>query len=154
MVFPLTTYWKTLNTSEVITAGGITVPADTHLQSVYLWMYKHGQHGGGERLRVRVYHDSSLQKLYATSDWSAIADIPSLPTYWRGRLLFTFSSRVWLNDDSTYFLAVEADGYTRNVNTFYLAFLYDWPQSINVNMQEPRYGLALENYGERGVDYE
>ncbi len=152
MTFPALTYWKVLETSEVVTAGGITCPDNLHLQYVYMMIFKKGDGVGSERMRLKLYSSSS--GLIATSDWSAISDIEDLPTDWRGRLLFTFATKVWISNDCTYLLKVETDSYTRNLDAFYIACMYDWPYPINDNAEAPEYGLAFELYGQRGVDYE
>lgn len=154
MVFPAITYWKTFATDEEFRAGGVTLQDSTHLKHFYLMMYLHGACADTERLRLKIYTDAALTKLYATSDWSNLADIENLANYWRGRLLFTFQTKIWLSSQFQYFISAEIDGYTRNGDTHFVAAMLDWPFPVNTNVDEPRYACVLEPYGIRGIDYE
>lgn len=149
--FPNLLYCKVMETAEVVLAGGCTLADDQELAHVVMALYKLGAAAGSERLRLKIYHDAALTNLYATGDWATVATAVDGATNWLGRVRFDFATRVNLDAGQEYFVAVEADGYTRIGETFYLAFPLDWPLSINVSAGP--YGHAMELYGRRGVRY-
>lgn len=149
---PAKQYVKVMETAEVASPGGFSVPVTQQLGYIRLLMYKHGAHVGAEKFRLKVYHDLARTKLYATSSWSSISSISGVSTYWDGWVRFTFAEQ-WVNASEWYYLEVESTGYTRNQNTFYIGFVLDWPISIYTQTQAPGYSFAMEIYGYRKVAY-
>lgn len=154
--FPAVQYFKVFEDDEEFLCGGISGQLNQQLAQIVFVLYKHGAHTGTERMRSKIYHDSALTKLYATSDWFDLADIDTNPgdgevldTYWRGRVAMTFASKPWLDSQSTYFVSMEIDNYTRNADTFYMAIMYDWPFPVNDNQN----AISMEIYGYRTVNY-
>lgn len=145
---------KTLDSGESIRAGGFTVGADQQLAHLVLTLFVQGASAiTQERLRLSLYHDAELTKLYATGTWFKLKTISNLRdgTYWIGRVPFTFTARPQLEAVNSYYVKVESDRYTRVGNSSYLACVLDWPLSINANEDIPHYACAMEIYGERRV---
>jgi hypothetical protein len=141
-------YIKVLDTGEAYHGATFTVDEAQEIGHVRLVLYKHGTHAGTERLRVKLYHASDLTKLYATSEWSDLADISSLGANWIGWLRFDFD-REWLSPSETYYLAVETTGYTRNADTFYLGFALD--RSFSSHGTSEALAFELFSYLERSA---
>lgn len=137
---------KVIETGELVQAGGITTGKSQDLQNIVLGVYKQGPHAGTEKLRLKLFSDKAMTKLYATSAWSAVASIPGIGTNWIGWLRFDFSGD-HLNGLLTYWVGVEAAGYTRNGDTFYLSLLRDWGIGQSGNPA----ALAMAIYGQRWV---
>lgn len=116
---------KVIETGELVQAGGITLGKSQDLANIVVAVYKQGAHAGTEKLRVKLFTDQAMTKLYATSAWSAVAAIPGIGTNWIGWLRFDFAGE-HLNGQLQYWVGVETTGYTRNGNTFYLSLLRDW----------------------------
>lgn len=155
--FPAVQYFKTFATGETFGCGGISGQAFQQLAQIIVMFYKHGAHAGTERIRAKIYHDADLTKLYATGDWFDLVDLETNPgdgevldTYWRGRIGLNFSAKPWLDADSTYYVAAEIDGYTRNADIFYAALMFDWPFPINDSSAN---AIAMEIRGHRRVSY-
>lgn len=145
---------KVMETDEQYLAGGLVAERTEQLSTLRLLLYKHGVHAGTERARVRLYHDEALTSVYATSSWSSIDAIENLADYWRGWLGFTFEPMRWLVADTTYYVAVEVDDYTRDGDTFYLSFAYDWPIAASLQLSETGgVSLAMQPWAYRKVRY-
>lgn len=128
--YPSHLYVKTFDTSETVKLGSFQVAAATELKYLVLWIYKHGTAGGSEQMRVKLYSSENQQAALYTSDWSALASISGISTYWLGWLRFTFD-RANLSANLRYYFAVETTGYTRNEDTYYLSAVLDWPEAVN-----------------------
>lgn len=155
--FPKNQLWKICETDEKFLAAGFKVGHNQALQYVRLTVVNKGISAGS--FRVAVYTDQALTKLYAASSWRSVTSIEStLPApygaFWRGIWGFQFPT-AWprLQAGTVYYLAVEADGYTRNATTAYVGFCLDAPEEINANDNPSRPGLAIEFYGNRKVRY-
>lgn len=137
--FPRLQYWKVHATGEVVAAGAIQVAVPQRLGAIKLTVYKHGTEAGTERFRVKLFHDLAQTKLYATSQWvsfEAVNEYLSSPMgqYWRGTFAFEFARPYPnLSTSSTYYVAVESDGYTRNDMLYYVAWCLDWPLPVYNN---------------------
>ena len=117
---------KVFETSELVSSGGFALSEAQQLRGVYLHIYRHGTRGGSERLRLKLYHDRGLTKLYATGSWAVLSTLSGFDAggAWIGRVLFTFSDP-HLAPSDIYYIAVESDSYTRVGSSFYLAALID-----------------------------
>lgn len=155
MSYPATQFWKVFETDEVVNGGGATFASDAQLAQVVVTMYKQGVVDGTERMRALLYHDASLTKLYATGDWTDLADTFDDATNWRGDVPLDFSegSRPFVEAGQVYYVAIEVDQYTRNGETLYLSLAYDWPLPINDNTDIPYYALAMAFYVVQKVAY-
>jgi hypothetical protein len=146
--FPKRLVVRELDTSETMLMGGYKPGSSLSLAKAVLSVYKHGTAVGSEGLRLKVFgSESTAATPIATSDYSAIASIPGISTYWLGNLTFTFSTRVNLDADNTYWFALEAQNYT-NTGAFYLSYVFDWPYPISTQLSAPdSYGAALRLLG-------
>jgi hypothetical protein len=149
-LLPATAYVKTWDTAEAVTCGSFDTQDHTDLGHIRLLLYKHGTHGGTERIRLKVYKDSGLTLLLATSEWSALSDITNLSTYWWGWLRFDFARQI-VNKLSTYYLQLETENYTRNADTYYLSHSLDWPVPQNTQLTAGRPSAAIQIFGYRDL---
>ena len=135
MSYPATEYWKVFETAEVVLAGGATFIETAELAQVIVTMYKHGVAAGTETMRVKLYHDAALTKLYATGEWTDLIGGHAGATYWRGRIPLNFAvgSYPFVQPGQEYFVAIETASYTRNGETFFVSLGFDWPLTINDN---------------------
>ncbi len=150
--YPQYSYWKTADSSETVMAGGFSFQDSQQLRQAVVHLYKHGNGGGSERIRPKLFHDRQLTKLYATGDWFALSGIENLAEYWRGRIGLGFSSKPWIESGRTYYLGLETENYTRSGTTFYLSYMLDLPYQINDNSAGQ--AVAVEFYGYRTIDGE
>lgn len=141
-------YVKVVETGELVVAGGFQTSRHEELRHIVMRLYKRGTSAGSERLRLKIYSDSSCVNLYAWSDWVTLASIPQIDSgaAWEGDVRFDFSSPN-INKFRTYWVAIEVDGYTRDRSVFFLAFKYDWPDSSYEQASAPLYGLKMALYG-------
>jgi hypothetical protein len=149
--FPNLSYWKVLATGEMPHGGGFTLRFPMRLMNVVLTIYKHGAHAGTERMRVKIFHDASRTKLYATSDWVTVDSFAELHDYWQGRVRFDFTGKPALATTQRYYVAVETDGYARDGGTRYLSLMLDWPMQSSIQEDAPYYSWKVEFYGERRI---
>jgi len=147
---------KVFETSEVVSPGGFTLAQAQELAYIRLLIYKHGTAAGTEKFRLKVYADADLTKLIATSAWSEFANPDAAAilaaSAWLGYLRFDFA-REWLPASQAFYLALESSGYTRNLNTFYVGGILDWPVPTYTQTYSPRFAFAMEIYGYRKVAY-
>lgn len=148
--FPSMLYAKVSETDEIFMAAGFTPGASQQLRHMVLTMYHAGTAAGTERFRLKLFHDRALTKLYATGDWLELASIDGLSDSWLGRVRFDFSDP-WLNQSFTYYVALEADGYTRAADTRFVAWVLDWPLPVNSQNDTPSYAVSFEAYGLRSL---
>lgn len=138
---------KVCGTDELVIGGGFQTPNHLELVHIVMRLYRIGALEGTERMRLNVYRDEDCTKLYASSDWIDIADIPGgSAAGWFGDVRFDFASPN-INKNYRYYFAVETDGYTRNKNVRYIAFMYDWPDPIYEQTNAPDYALQIAIYG-------
>jgi len=134
--YPSKMFFRTLDTGEELRLGTVELPAAAsntrqgfELRHLRLALYKHGAHGGSEQLRVRIYPNADHATPVHTSDWLSLSSITTLSTYWLGWLRFDFArAHLW---GLTYHVTVQAQNYTRNGDSYYLGFKFDWPDRVN-----------------------
>lgn len=149
--FPANQLIKTMATSETVHAGGFTLSRDQELRYGVVTLFKSGTAGGSERLRLKIFHDADLTKLYATGAWSTVATAVGAASHWIGKLRLGFDTPVNVETPEVYHFGIEPENYTRSGDAFYLGFSLDQP--IRVNSHAGALGLSLELYGDRGVRY-
>lgn len=148
VLLPSVAYVRVLGTSELVQAGSIDLSQHTELEYLRILLYKHGTLGGTEQIRAKLYHDAACTELYATSDWSNVADIDGLSTYWWGWFRLGFN-RVQLNKNAVYYVALETQNYTESSS--YLAVSFDWPVPQNTGSDVPHRALMMQVYGYRSL---
>ena len=135
---------KTLNTSEQAYLGGYTVAQGGELRHIRMTLYKHGAAAGSEQMRLALYSRSDLNGLLAQSDWLDVADFAT-STYWFGYVRFDFD-RYFLHADQNVHLTIETQNYTRDVHTFYLGVVSDWPTAGNDPQSDLAYFAAAASF--------
>lgn len=145
--FPSTLYFRVSETAETFVGAGFTPGAHQQLNHAIVMLYSNGAPVKTERFRMKLFHDAAMSKPYATGDWLSLRSIPNISASWLGRVRFDFSSMPWLNAAFTYYLAIEADGYTRNGDSRYCGWKLNWPFTVNAGGISN--ALHLELYGTR-----
>jgi hypothetical protein len=148
--FPNLIYAKVLETSETALGGGFAHETDCfQLAHTVVTLYRHGTLGGSEQLRLKLCHDATLAKTYATSSWLTLSDVDGLSGggAWIGRLRFDWPTLPHWAEGSRLYLACESASYTRNGTTSYLALMLDWPLPQAVQEDEPSYSWKAEFWG-------
>lgn len=142
--FPAEGRFKTAATGELVEAGGATFPAHQELAGFYVTVYMQGARGAAEQIRAKIFSDSAYTKLLATGEWANLVEANEGATNWLGKILLSFDPPHNIEAGTEYFLAIETDGYTRDGDTSYIAFSYDWPLPINDNVDAPFYALQMD----------
>ena len=145
--FPSRLFVRELDTSETLLMGGYTVSEPIAMTKAVLSIYKHGTAAGSESLRLKVFGaELTTSPAVATSNYSAIADIPGISTYWLGNLTFTFPTPVNLNPNNAAWFALEGLSYTRT-DSFYLSYILDWPYPVSTQLTGGSASSALRIVG-------
>lgn len=146
--FPTDSYLKVCETGELVVAGGFQTARHEELRHIVMRLYKRGTRAGSERVRLKIYADDACVQLMAWSSWVALDDIPRIDEdqIYIGDVRFDFES-FNVNKNRTYWLAIETDGYTRVQSSFFLGFLYDWPDPVYQQADAPSYALRVAIYG-------
>lgn len=149
---PANQYLRTIDTGETPTACGVrSTLYSFQLAHIVATMYRVGAPASGERVRLLVCHDFTLSKEYARSDWVSVETFyeqldPGVGEAAFGRVRFDFT-RLHIDIDQTYYLALETDAYTDGGSSDHLAFKLDWPDTVYEQEDAPRYGWQVELYG-------
>lgn len=131
-------YVRTFNSTGDIRLGAFSSASNLELKHIRLSAYLNGVSnlGGSERIRIKIYGESSYASPLYTSDWSSISSITNLgSTNWIGWIRIDFNNEP-INKNLTYYAAAEIGNYTRNGDTFYVGLNYDFPFSIYDNSQD------------------
>ena len=123
---------------------GVVLPLDrfnlsmpTQLTSVMLYMYKTGSLGGSETAQLKLYGNSDLTAVVASSNVFTMSAAPNISSAnWIGWVRFDFGDVPLGTDGPGYYLGLTLANYTRNGNTFYIAARVDYPDAFN----RPAYG--------------
>lgn len=132
--FPKDIAVKTMDTSEVVNCGGFSPTNHGELKYITLrtFIQGHASLGGSETLTMKLYPDENYNSssVIDTSAALSLSDITFSGgnADYLGNLRFDFNE-VNINKNMDYFLTVEASNYTRALNSFYLSFLYNFPES-------------------------
>jgi len=129
--YPQYNYWKSADTSETVLAGGFTMGNAQQIYQLVTHIYKHGTAGGSEQIRAKIFLDVGMTNLHATSDWVTLSTISTMSQYWRGEIPFTFTAKPYVSGTQIYYVGFETTGYTRNADTFYIAYLVDTFGPVN-----------------------
>lgn len=138
---------KVCGTDELVLGGGFQTTAHLELVHIVMRLYRIGTLAGTERVRINVYTDAECTKAYTYSEWVALEDVPGVGAAgWFGDVRFDFAYEN-ISSNKRYYFAIETDGYTRNKNVMYIAFLYDWPDPIYEQTNAPDYALQIAIIG-------
>lgn len=145
--FPDTGYFFVLSDTEHY-VGAFNLVETTELKHIQTILFIRGTLGGSERLRLNLYGTSEIGSTpIKTSDWLNLSDIGGYTNNWIGHVFFDFDGTP-INPDLTYYVGVESDNYTRNVDTFYLALRLDWNVAVNTGTGA---AIRMNILGERTV---
>lgn len=142
--FPNKLRVKPIGTDEVMPCAGFQFPSHGELGYVRAQLYIRGTLAGTEKLRMKVFSDAAYAKLMYVGEWADLSKVEGREPGkdWIGWITFAFG-REHLNKNTTYYMAVEAAGYERLGDSFYLGLVLDWPISVNLSAAEPRRPVAL-----------
>lgn len=141
-----------LDTSEEKHLGGYTITdKDLELAHIRVKLFVTGTPGGSEQLRLNVYSRSDLDALVAQSNWIDVADFYTVTTQFLSLVRFDFN-REFFEVGDTLHLALESNNYTRNGDSFYISFISDWPDPVNVPTDADAY-MAGEAHISGYVEY-
>lgn len=146
-------YIKTVDTSETINMGSFSTDANLELGHIRALIYIQGTLGGSEQIRLSIYPTEDSTNATYTSSWSNVGDVldengEAVTGNWLGLIRCDFD-RENINNNLTYYLKAELQNYTRNSQTFYIGFAYDYPNIIYDNSEDELqdHPLAFEIYG-------
>jgi len=143
--FPQNLYVRPINVQNVPEQMGVAVAAESfELASCRVKIYKHGTLSGSETLKMVLFADQDMTMPFASSNTINVSDFSS-GSYWRGMVNFTFGGQVVVAGGS-YYPALVAGNYTRNGNTFYISYAYDWPIYVNTSIDPQLRGGHMEFY--------
>mgnify|MGYP001809874110 CR=1 FL=1 len=127
--FPDTGYFFVLNEPEHY-VGAFNLAESIDLKHIQTVLFIRGALGGTEQLRLNLYGTTSISSTpIATSDWFSLSSIGGYTNNWIGNVFFDFDGAP-INPNLDYFVGIESNNYTRNADTFYLAFRMNWNPSI------------------------
>jgi hypothetical protein len=117
-----------VETSEVLNLGSFIPSESTQLQHVLLYLLKVGTLGGSETAQVKIYGNSDLTGVIASS---AVVTLSTVTGISAARFLmnvrFDFATSLAMAAGVRYYLGLTLGSYTRNADTFYIAAQMDWP---------------------------
>jgi len=123
-------YFRVLESNETAKCGYFNLLEDIEIQQAICTLYIHGTLGGSEQLRMHIYGSVSATIPMYTSDWFTVSGVGTYSPNWLGNIFFDFASKP-LDKDIDYFFSVQAQNYTRNLDTYYLALGMDWYPDTN-----------------------
>jgi hypothetical protein len=127
MTFPQSQLWKVIDDTTNEPLGSfLMTSADADLRYITLPLLKVGTMVGAEQFRLVVWTDAALTEVYVISDWTILGGVIPATGAWRGEVRFDFNFKP-LATSTTYHLTAEAANYTRNGDTFYVAFGLNHP---------------------------
>ena len=147
-------YIRAMDTGEIIKLGGFKLGTSHEIGHMRVLTFINGTLGGSEQLRVNIYSDIGHSKKIFHSDWSNIGGTLEnengalITGNWLGLIRFDFN-RQNINKNFFYYASIESQSYTRNGDTFYIGFSYDYPFPRYSNSANASYeaNLAFEIFG-------
>lgn len=145
--FAETQYIKTIDTGEQPRMGTFKVTQNSELKYMRVKPYIQGTLVGTEKIRLKIYSDTTFTSLLYTSSWSNLYEVVDengdvATGDWLGIIRIDFN-RENLNKNITYYVVAELTGYTRNADTFYIGLSYDFPFPIYDNGQSLYYNHPI-----------
>jgi len=115
------------STSDIVYAGYFDAPLDKVLKYLKLGFFKNNCNG---LFKVRLHTSKNFNRVYAESnviDFSQIKESIIV-----GNVRADFSD-VNLNDNTRYYVTIQAVTYTRNGDSNYVGWLHDFPYPTNTS---------------------
>ena len=127
---------RVMETNEEADMGTYSMSSSIEISQLVLTFLKHGTEGGSERLRIRAYEvvgASVAENPTSSTEWVNLSDVQdssgaAMGTYFLGTIKFEFATPI---RGSNYELRLDVDNYTRNADTYYLAYVFDHPKIVN-----------------------
>lgn len=142
-------FCRIFDTSEEINCGAFQVTDNQELRHIRVLILIYGGVPTTETLTLKLHSESSLSSLYATSDSISLSDVAQTTNYWIGYVRFDFD-RINLNKNNTYWVNITTGNYTRNSNTYYLGYVFDWPVgTYNDDTTTPMSNANMQIFGYR-----
>lgn len=142
---------KTIDTSETPNCGSFTFTNDMELSNVQLMLFINGTLGGSETATIKLQSQNN-NDMYTSTTLNLASQLSSEESVtgdWLGYVKFDFD-REHINSSFTYNVELSFSNYTRNGDTFYISFVYDWPYTINAS--SPTVGGAnMKFYGYKEI---
>lgn len=136
--FADTQYTKTVDTGEEVEVGAFQLAKNLELSAIRPTIYITGTSSiTTEKFRMNIYSDVGYTSLLYQSSYANISDIVGLTTKerWMGWVRLDFN-RESINKNIKYYPTLEVANYTRNGDTFYVGFNYDFPFPIYDNSED------------------
>ncbi len=144
-------YWRTIDTGIEAKGGYFVLAQSMDVQQIILTIFIRGVIAGTERLRLKIYGSDSAVATstpIATSDWYSLADIGDYNLNWVGDIPMDFAGEA-LNGlgGTNYYVSIESDGYTRNLDAFYIGVNLDWFLAVNAQLSGTASGFKMRILG-------
>jgi len=135
--FPADRLIRIFGDDETVRMGSFKVAKNGDLQHIRVLTFIRGPMTGTQKIRVKIFSESSYTSLLYTSDWLTLSEISAIKYVasangWYGWLRLDFD-RKHLNKNNYYWLSCEIDNYTRNADTSFFSLVYDSPVSVYDN---------------------
>jgi hypothetical protein len=145
-------YHTIINESGVLQVGSFVTSQDEELKYIRPW-FCINMAITTERFRILIYSDSNYDSVLYTSEWSNFSDIENLANNWSGFVTATFG-REHLKSNTSYYVGLELDNYTRNAYTDFISVRFDYCNSTypKVSTQVLDYPSKLEIYTYKEVE--
>lgn len=138
--FPEYIFETIFNSSEELPICSHSYPISFEIGNLMVGIYVQGILSGTEKIRIKFYDTNGF--LYFTSDWSEFVDSNSI-----GLIKIDFNREV-IQKNKTYNLTMEMSGYSRNTESFYIAYLHDFGfDTYGVNSNGYSCPIRSEVYG-------
>jgi hypothetical protein len=149
--FPGTQYFRILDnafSSGEVKGGYFNLSAATDIENMMLTIFIRGSLGGSEQIRARIYGNSESIVPICNSSWASLSGIGSYSGNWIGNVYVDFANQP-LNPNIDYYVGIQAQNYTRNLDTFYIGVNLDWVDPVNTQLLSTKAGARMRILGER-----
>lgn len=135
-------FYILIKESTDLSLGSVVSGNNLELAHIRIQLFKHGTIAANTRMRLSIKSNEGASSAIAVSDWANTSDITFFTSGdWLGRVRFDFA-RQNISEDTTYYVYLETENYTRNADTDYLGVAYDWPLKVNNGN-----GILIELFG-------
>lgn len=148
--FPSTRGLRLIDTNEQVPWAVMTPEEHSELEYIRLYIFKKGTAGGSETFQCVITTQTvDITSYYASSNTVNLSDWTS-ETNFIGWCRFDFNKENF-NRNQTYYIYLKTANYTNNQDTYYLAGVYDSPESTNATKADSphhiiEHSLAFEKY--------
>jgi hypothetical protein len=142
-------YIKVQNTNETIDLGKIESSSEFSLTAIRLQFFMHNVSAasGNETIQLKLFTNPGLTKVYASSDILTVSDFVTGSTDWIGNIGFQFLTKPNINSFQNAYAGIVATNYTRNANSFYMGYVYDWPFPRRGETED--FPISIEVFGKQ-----